>query len=305
MHIPDGFLSPPVWGALDLMSVPAVAYVARSARKETEDCKIPLLGVLGAFVFAAQMINFPVGLGTSGHLIGGTLLAVLLGPVAASIVITAILVVQAFVFQDGGVVALGANIMNMAMAGVAAGYVPYRILAGASRRVAIFTGAVASVLVSAALALGELLASGVRMPARILWVSWGFFLISSLMEGAITVAAVQAIERISPARMPARAEARGRSFIAVTAILLIVGGVLVASTFPDPIAGLAAQFGLEGQHGPAWFHAPLADYQWAGVDRLGIENDWLRKVSAGLAGVILILGLGTVAGRLLSRQRSS
>src|ERR1700691_3251049 len=152
MHIPDGFLSPPVWATLDVVSVPAVAYVARRAQRESErnelgDRQIPLLGVMGAFVFAAQMINFPVGLGTSGHLVGGTLLAIVLGPAPAAIVMTAILAIQAFVFQDGGIVALGANIFNMALAGVLAGYLPYRAWGllrgrGTGRSAAIFAGGV-------------------------------------------------------------------------------------------------------------------------------------------------------------------
>src|SRR5262252_4132244 len=128
MHIPDGFLSPSVWAPLDVAALPAVAWVARRARLDTEDRSIPLMGVMGAFVFAAQMINFPVGLGTSGHLVGGALLSIALGPAAASVVMTAILVVQAFVFQDGGIMALGANVFNMAIVGVLAGYLPYRFL---------------------------------------------------------------------------------------------------------------------------------------------------------------------------------
>ena len=116
MHIPDGFLSTPVWATLDVVSAPAVAWVARRAQRDTQDHRIPLLGVMGAFVFAAQMVNFPVGPGTSGHLVGGALLTVVLGPAAASLVLTAILVLQALIFQDGGVLALGANVFNMALA---------------------------------------------------------------------------------------------------------------------------------------------------------------------------------------------
>src|ERR1700683_1131675 len=118
MHIPDGFLSPPVWGAFDALAIPVVAVVARRAQRDTDDRRIPLMGVMGAFVFAAQMINFPVGPGTSGHLVGGTLLAIALGPAAAAIVMTAIVSIQALVFQDGGIMALGANVFNMAIAGV-------------------------------------------------------------------------------------------------------------------------------------------------------------------------------------------
>ena len=91
-----------------------------------------MLGVMGAFVFAAQMINFPVGVGTSGHLLGGALLAQTLGPSAAAVTMTAILAIQALVFQDGGVLALGANVFNMALVGVLAGYLPYRL--GVDRR---------------------------------------------------------------------------------------------------------------------------------------------------------------------------
>src|SRR3974377_373558 len=114
MHIPDGFLSPPVWATLDVLSLPAAALVARRAQRDSEDRKIPLMGVMGAFVFAAQMINFPIPLGTSGHLVGGALLTIVLGPAAASVVMMAILALQALVFQDGGIMALGANVINMA-----------------------------------------------------------------------------------------------------------------------------------------------------------------------------------------------
>src|SRR5438477_13015198 len=127
MHIPDGFLATPVWAALDVAAAPAVGLIVRRAQRGFDEAKAPLLGVMGAFVFAAQMINFPVGLGTSGHLVGGALLAIVLGPAAAVVVMTAILAVQAFVFQDGGIVVLGANIFNMALAGVLAGYLPYRM----------------------------------------------------------------------------------------------------------------------------------------------------------------------------------
>ena len=121
MHIPDNFLSTPVWAALDVVAAPAVALVSRRARSATDTSRLPLLGVMGAFVFAAQMVNFPVAVGTSGHLVGGTLLACVLGPEAAVLVVTSILVVQALIFQDGGVLALGANIFNMALCGVLAG----------------------------------------------------------------------------------------------------------------------------------------------------------------------------------------
>src|SRR5438094_6357851 len=168
MHIPDGFLSTPVWAALDTAAIPAAGYIARRAERELEEKKLPLLGVMGAFVFAAQMINFPVGGATSGHLVGAALLSYTLGPASASVVMMAILAIQALVFQDGGILALGANVINMAVAGVLAGYLPFRYWgAGKWRKPAIFLGAMLSVLVSAVLALAQLLISGVAMPAAV------------------------------------------------------------------------------------------------------------------------------------------
>src|SRR5205823_10328309 len=123
--IPDGFLSIPVWGTMDAIAVSSVAWISRRAQREFDHHRIPLMGVMGAFIFAAQMINFPVGNGTSGHLVGAALLSFTLGPAAASIVMTAILATQALIFQDGGLLALGANVFNMAIAGVLAGYLPW------------------------------------------------------------------------------------------------------------------------------------------------------------------------------------
>src|ERR1700677_4358325 len=165
MHIPYNFLSPPVWATFDAIAIPAVGLMVRQASRQMDDTRIPLLGVMGAFVFAAQMINFPVGIGTSGHLVGGALLAFTLGPAAASIVMTGILGPQPLIFQDGGLLALGANVFNMAIAGVLAGYLPWALLRGS--KVGVFLGGMFSLLASAALALFELLRSGVRMPPEV------------------------------------------------------------------------------------------------------------------------------------------
>ena len=163
------------------------------------EARIPLLGVMGAFVFAAQMINFPVGVGTSGHLVGGALLACTLGAAPAVLVMTAIIAMQAFVFQDGGVLALGANVFNMAIAGVLTGYLPFKLWgAGRRRKEAIFAGAFLSVAVSASLALSELLISGIRMPQPVIFISLGLFAVSALIEGAITISVVQVLERLNP-----------------------------------------------------------------------------------------------------------
>jgi cobalt/nickel transport system permease protein len=281
MHIPDGFLSTPVWATLDVVSGPAVAWVARRAQRDTQDHRIPLLGVMGAFVFAAQMVNFPVGPGTSGHLVGGALLTVVLGPAAASLVLTAILVLQALIFQDGGVLALGANVFNMALAGVVAAYLSYRVWGPSSRSGAIFAAGALSVMTSACLALGQLLISGVPMAGGVLWASLGLFVISALMEGAITVAAVRAIERLNPAWVagPQPASSRATAAVGLAALLLVVVGTLIASAAPDGIQRLTAP----------------------GVDSV----TWPRRTMAGLAGIAMIFALCYLGGKLKSRRRSA
>src|SRR5579863_1026960 len=238
MHIPDGFLSIPVWGTMDAIAIPSVAYIARRAQREFDHHKVPLMGVMGAFIFAAQMFNFPVGSGTSGHLVGGALLSFTLGPAAACIVMTAILTTQALVFQDGGLLALGANVFNMAIAGVLAGYLPYVLLRGS--KAGVFLGGMISLLVSAMLALGELLESGVRMPPAVLMVSTGLFLVSAIIEGAITLAVMGALERIEPGfvRSPQKGFRMAGVLVAVS-LTLAGAAVFVASRLPDGIEKLA------------------------------------------------------------------
>ncbi len=293
MHIPDGFLSAPVWSAFDVLAPPALGIAARRAQRGLDERNVPLLGVMGAFVFAAQMINFPVGPGTSGHLVGAALLAIALGPAAASVVMASILAVQALVFQDGGILSLGANIFNMAIAGVLAGYLPYRLLARAHRSSAIFLAGALSVLASAAFALAELILSGVPVPRRVLLLSMGFFFAGALVEGGITLAAVRAMERLNPRwfRTPEETAFPAPGWIAAAALLLVAAGVLAASTYPDGIERLAAA------HAPAWVHAPLAGYSFQGV-----EPPWLRRVLAAAAGLLLIYGACLWAGRLISRR---
>ena len=283
MHIPDGFLSTPVWIALDATAAPAVAYAAKRAQEGFDQSRAPLLGVMGAFVFAAQMINFPVGIGTSGHLVGGALLACTLGPAAASVVMTAIIVIQSLLFQDGGVLAMGANILNMAVAGVLAGYLPYYFWGtGRWRKPALFLAGTSSVLMSAILALAELLLSGVKLPTPALGLSLALFAVSAIIEGAITVAAIAALENIQPGFIRQPAAARHSvllTSVGLTAALLAAGGVVFASTAPDGIEHLAAQSGLT---------KPLANYGGG----------------AGLAGAALVFVLLLVTGRF-GRKRSA
>jgi cobalt/nickel transport system permease protein len=302
VHIPDGFLSTPVWAAMDVAAVPALAFVVRRAQRGLDESRIPLLGVMGAFVFAAQMINFPVGVGTSGHLVGGALLAFTLGPAAAGVVMAAIVTIQALVFQDGGILALGPNILNMAVLGVLAGYLPYHLWGGGRwRSASIFAGGVLSVVVSALFALAELLLSGVRMPAAVLGISLGLFMVSALLEGAITLAVVHALEGIRPGviRKPTAARSFALGAVSLAAILLAAVGVLLASSAPDGIEKLGEETGIASQ-ARALMTTPLGDYQAA-----FIQSAWLSKASAGLAGLGLVFAVCVLIARSVVRKRSA
>jgi cobalt/nickel transport system permease protein len=295
MHIPDGFLSTPVWGTMDVVALPSIAYLARRAQREFQHNRIPLMGVMGAFIFAAQMINFPVGSGTSGHLVGGALLSFTLGPAAASIVMTAILATQALIFQDGGLLALGANVFNMAIAGVLAGYLPYMLLRG--RKAGIFLGGVFSLLISAGLALAELLRSGVRMPNSVLAVSITLFTVSALIEGAITVAVMQALERIQPGFIRRPGGARGMGALAAASVGLAGAGMWIASARPDGIQKLSLDIGL-ASHARAFLASPLAEYRLQLV-----SSPFLAKALASLTGLFVVYLLCVGLSRVLTIAR--
>ena len=199
MHIPDGFLSPGVAAAAGLLAIAAVAYGLRVANLELDEARVPLLGVVAAFIFAAQMLNFPVAGGTSGHFLGATLAAVLLGPWIACLVMSVVLVVQCFAFADGGVSALGANIVNMGVLGaLLAGFLvvggtkvlPHARAAflgtvGVVAWLAVMTGAAAT---SLELAISGTIPLGTVLPAML-----GVHSLIGLGESIITVAAVAAI----------------------------------------------------------------------------------------------------------------
>jgi cobalt/nickel transport system permease protein len=283
MHIPDGFLKAPVWASLNAAAIPAVTALAWRAQRNFQETRVPLMGVMGAFIFAAQMINFPVGNGTSGHLVGGALLTFTMGPAAASMVLTAILAIQAFIFQDGGILALGANIFNMALAGVATAWLPWALLRG--RPIGVFAGAFLSLLASAVLALTELTISGVPLPRPVLAVSMGFFLVSAVMEGAITVVVLQAIERVQPGFRLAPVSSRSRlvAALGVTAAVLGAVAVFVASAKPDGIQRLLQ---VSDSSLAPWPFTP-----------------WLSRSLAGLAGVCMVYVICLVIARLITAGR--
>jgi cobalt/nickel transport system permease protein len=199
MHIPDGFLSADVAAATGLLAIAAVAYGLRVANVQLDESRVPLLGVIAAFVFAAQMLNFPIAGGTSGHFLGATLAAVLLGPWLACLVMAVVLVVQCFAFADGGVSALGANIINMGVLGaLLAGFIvvaSQRILPHTKAAFLGTVGVVAwlAVMVGATATSVELGISGTVPLGTVLPAMLGVHAVIGIGEAVITVAAVAAI----------------------------------------------------------------------------------------------------------------
>ncbi len=192
VHIPDGFLNPATIATTYVISAGGIANAVRMANKKLGEKHIPMMGILAAFIFAAQMLNFPVAGGTSGHIIGAALAAILLGPWAAVIIMSVVLIAQSFIFQDGGLLALGANIFNMGIIASFGAYLLYRLLGsllGDSRRAMLTAGFVAAwssvFLASIACAL-ELAISGTSPLAVVLPAMAGVHAIIGIGEGLIT-----------------------------------------------------------------------------------------------------------------------
>jgi cobalt/nickel transport system permease protein len=204
MHIPDGFLDPGVAAAAGAVSLGVVSYSLRRANEDLDERRAPLLGVTAAFVFAVQMLNFPVAGGTSGHLLGAGLAAILLGPWLACLVMTVVLTTQAFVFADGGISALGANVLNMGIIGaLGVGYLMIGVRHVLPRTRAGFLAAVAggswlAVMAGATAASLELAASGTVPLGTVLPAMLGVHALIGIGEAVITVAAISAVMASRP-----------------------------------------------------------------------------------------------------------
>jgi cobalt/nickel transport system permease protein len=205
LHVPDGFLNGPVLTSTWVVSIGLIALALKRVQAEYQDRAVPLMGVCAAFIFAAQMINFPIPGGTSGHLLGGTLAGALLGPWAGSLVMSVVFIVQGVVFQDGGITAMGANIFNMGLIGTFGGYYILRMVRSAIGRdklsgmvVATAVSAWLSVVIAAAVCALELAVSGtvplnVAMGAMV-----GWHILIGIGEALITVATVTFVWRTRP-----------------------------------------------------------------------------------------------------------
>jgi len=297
LHIPDGFLSVPVSALFWVATVAAVAMAIRKCRS-LDDRQVPLLGVMAACIFAAQMLNFPIVGGTSGHLLGGALAAIVLGAWPAILVMACVVALQALLFQDGGILAMGANIFNMGVLTTLAGWAIYRGLIGilGARRWAIvvagFVAAWLSVMAAALLTSLQLLASGTSA-AVVLPAMLGVHALIGIGEGAISSAALAFLLATRPdllADAPAATSSRRRAGAGVLAGGLLVAAVLalfspLASAFPDGLERVAEDLGfLELSQDPSYTLLP--DYTIPGLDG-GVST-----ILAGLVGVLIVVALG-------------
>jgi cobalt/nickel transport system permease protein len=279
MHIPDGFVSVPVAGATSLASVAALFIALGRSQEAFGIRRAPILGLTTAFIFAAQMINFPVAGGTSGHLLGGTLAAIVLGsPWAGTLCIATVLIIQAVLFADGGITALGANILNMGVIGVWVGWVLtetlQRLFGGSKGRLPLAAGIAAgvSVVVAAIACAIELALSGTAPVAIILPAMTGVHILIGIGEGVITGGVLTYLATARPDLLPGeQQEFRGWSVPIVT-IFLIAGVLsLFASAWPDGLEKVAENMGFIDLADKVRIivPTPLADYGIEGLGPIG------------------------------------
>ncbi len=203
MHIPDGLMSPEVLAIGWMVTLPALALVMKRVKQTVDDRNIPAMGVVAAGIFMAQMLNFPIGGGTTGHLLGTALAAYLFGPYAAVLMLTTILIIQAFIFGDGGITALGLNILNMGLTGALIAGVLYRLPAkkeaslAVASWLAVFTGAF---LCAAELAASYTLSGGVYgIPASISFPAMlSYHALIGVGEAVISVGVYSYLESTAP-----------------------------------------------------------------------------------------------------------
>jgi cobalt/nickel transport system permease protein len=307
MHIPDGFLDVKTAAAATLISAGGLALALRQASRQLPPRRVPLLGLAAAFVFVAQMLNFPVLAGTSGHLMGGVMTAILLGPSAAVVVLTAVLILQCLIFNDGGLSALGANIFNMALLAPVCGYGIYRglrrLLHGQRGMVvaSAFAAWCATVLAAVSCA-GQLAAAGTAAWSKVFPAMASVHMLIGIGEGLITALVIVAIARVRPelidegARPKLReryGEAIGLGLLAVVGMALFVAPL--ASPWPDGLEKIATSLGFEHKTSDApLLSAPLPDYQVP-----LISSPVIGTALAGIIGAAVAFGLSFLLARLL------
>ncbi len=315
MHIPDGFLDTKTIVATSAFSAAGVLRALRNVTRRITPRYIPLMGLAAAFIFVAQMLNFPVAGGTSGHVIGGVLVSILLGPSAGIVVMTVVLVVQCFLFADGGVLSLGANVFNMGIVAVVCGYYFYRIFTSVSigmmgRLAVVAAASWISTVIASICCTGELAWSGTIGWSNAFPAMTGIHMIIGIGEAIITTLILAAIYRTRPALLSGPESAReGRAWNVVSevlpfGILITLGLALFVTPFvtvwPDGLERVAAEFGFSAKSKTAASsHSPLAGYQIPGIGSVPVA----MAIAAVIGATLVFLTVFLLGRALVSRSK--
>lgn len=294
MHIPDGFLSILVSIALWIATAAIVAVSLQRVNKDLGERQVPLMGVLAAAIFAGQMLNFPVAGGTSGHLLGAALATILLGPYAAVLIMACVIGVQGLLFQDGGLLAMGANIFNMGIVGVIVTnflYRTLRTLAG-NARWGIFVGgflsAWLSVIIASLITALELAISGASPANLAVPAMGGVHVVIGLGEALITVGALAFIYFTRPDLLKIGDAKPAGKLVWVAGLVVAVAISIaspLASRFPDGLEYVAGQQGFLNNAQSAPYRI-IPDYAFP-----GIGNEALATIAAGIIGTLVVGGV--------------
>jgi cobalt/nickel transport system permease protein len=303
LHIPDGFLSFIVSAVCWAISAMVLSVAISRTNKSLGEKQVPLMGVMAAFIFAAQMINFPVAGGTSGHLLGGALAAIVLGPWAAMVVMTAVIAVQSLLFQDGGLLVMGANILNMGLITSVIGYGLYRAVLGRPRRVKLVVAGFAawlSVMAGALATALELWLSGTSNLQTVTLAMLGVHAVIGIGESLITVAALTFILQTRPGLVGEESAAahggRGWAIAGVVLSLVVILLSPFASANPDGLERVATNLGFINRSQSAVYNL-LPDYTLPILGRTPLST-----IMAGVIGMFVVLALALIAGRSLQKR---
>lgn len=305
MHIPDGFLSLIMSILFWVITAVTVGIAITRTNKTLGEKQVPLMGIMAAFIFAAQMLNFPVAGGTSGHFLGGALAAIVLGPWAGILVMTAVIALQGLLFQDGGLLVMGANIFNMGILTAMIGYGLYRSALNQNKTVRLAVAGIAAWLstVTAALLVSlQLWLSGTSQLQIVVPAMLGVHVLIGLGEAVVTVAALAFILQARPDLLDSQtvADKGGRGWVVIGVIVSLAAVLLspLASADPDGLERVAEDMGFLhlGQSAP---YQILPDYT---IPFLG--QTALSTIVAGAVGALVVLGLMIVLGNMLRRKAS-
>lgn len=295
MHIPDGFLSGPVSLIFWIVSAIAIGVAMLRVSRDLGEREVPMMGVLAAAIFAGQMLNFSITGGTSGHLLGAALATILVGPWAAVLIMTSVVSVQALIFQDGGLIVLGANLFNMAVIGVAVSYTVYRLFQRLARGQSwgIFVGGFAAAWCSifiASLSAGLQLAFSGTSPANIaIPAMGGIHALIGIGEGLITLGALSLVYAARRDLLKiGKPQPVGSKVILAVGVLLAIGLAVLsplASAHPDGLEWVAEQNGFLHTAQASSYNI-IPDYMLP-----GISNEALATILAGVIGVAIVLGV--------------